>query len=189
MDPPGGKKQSHLAKDFTVEEFGDFGQQLEIGEAGGWLSGLIDQEFHEQDVFIKQDRFWDSNAGMKGIAERSELHVPPVFFHQLLAVGGTALDGASVARVAQLISAFGVVGGGAKTAIVPRFVHLCGDDFVFALHHENRGLFATEQTTVHLIDDAFVEQFFETVRERHGASLLSSFRFCGRCSAGWDPTA
>jgi hypothetical protein len=87
VDAPRAQQQPHLPVDLPVQEGGDIGRQLEVGEAGRGGAVVVDEELHEQDVFVQEDRFGDADAGVEGVGQGLVLHVPPRRLDELAAIG------------------------------------------------------------------------------------------------------
>jgi hypothetical protein len=167
VDAARAQQQPHLSVDFAVEQRGDVGRQLEVGEAGRGGAVVVDEELHEQDVLVQEDRLGDADAGVEGIGEGLVLHVAPGTLDELTAVGRTLAHGPLVAAVACLVAALDVVGGGLEGAVLAVLVDLGGDEFAPALDDPDRGLLAGHEAGTDVVDDTVVEELGEAVGQVH----------------------
>jgi len=83
----------------------------------------------------------------------------------------------SIARARRLVftfAAFGVIDTLAKAALVGLFVNLCATDLVAAADHVYLGLLAAHQLTHDLVNEAILDQRFDSFGCLHGYVI----KFC-----------
>jgi hypothetical protein len=168
VDAARAQQQPHLSVDFPVQQGRDVGGQLEVGEAGCRGAVVVDEELHEQDVFVQKDRLGDADAGVEGVGEGLVLHVAPRTLDELAAVGRALAHGALVAAVACLVTTLDVVGGGLEGAVLAVLVDLGGDELATSLDDPDRGFLAGHEAGTDVVDDAVFEELGEAVGQVHG---------------------
>jgi hypothetical protein len=168
VDHAARQQQADLAVNLAVQELGDVGGQLEVRQTGGGAVLVVDEELHQQHVFVQQDGLGDPHAGGAGGAQGLELHVPPVLLDELAAIAGAFAHGPLVPGIARLVAPLGVAGGGLEGPLLPILVDLGRDELALPFDNEDRGLLAAHQASVNLIDDAVIDQLLQGVGFRHG---------------------
>ncbi len=167
VDAARAQQEPHLPVDLAVQERRDIGRKIEVGEAGCGGAVVVDEELHEEHVFVEQDGLGDADAGVVRVGEGLVLHVAPRGLDELTAVGGALAHRAFVAAVASLVAALDVVGGGFERAVLAVFVDLGGDKLALSLHDPDRGLFARHEAGADVVDDAVVKEASEAVGQVH----------------------
>jgi hypothetical protein len=169
VDAARAQEQPHLPVDLAMQQGGDVGGQLEVGEAGRGGAVVVDEELHEEHVFVEKDGFGDANDGVEGVGQRLVLHVAPRGLDELAAVGRALAHGPLVTGVPGLVAALDIVGGGLEGAVFPVLVDLGGDELPLAFDDPDRGLLAGHEAGADVVDDAVVEEPGEAVGQIHGA--------------------
>ena len=166
VDHPGTEHEHDLIDQPAVVLAGESRRQFHVVEPGGGIALFVGHQLHQQDSPKVAVQLRDPHAGRGQALQRVNLRVLPGALLLPAAEAGMLPHGAGLAAVAHL-APFLVLGLLAEAA-PPRFlVHLGAAHLPCGEYHVNLGFLAAHELADHLVDQAILDQHFETLGNLH----------------------
>ena len=166
MHQPRAEHLDHFVDHERMELAGIVRMQVHVIQSRCGIAIFAGDHLHQQHAVEKVVGLGHPHAGIGQAKQRRDLGVLPVVFLLLAPVLGALGHGPGIATAAHL-AAFLVFHGLAETALVGFLVDLGAAQLVAAAHHIYRCFLSAHQRSQHLVDQAILDQRFESFRRFH----------------------